>query len=97
MGNFVNMRKKILDAQKLSGRQCRRADEVFGTLAHSGVAKKGDKAKEAAAKGAGTSGPIKTPVKLSDEISIIPTKKGGEKKVSADDCQILTLTFLNCF
>ena len=37
---------------------------------------------QAAAKGAGTSGPIKTPVKLSDEISIIPTKKGGEKKVN---------------
>ena len=52
---------------------------------------------QAAAKGAGTSGPIKTPVKLSDEISIIPTKKGGEKKVSAADCQILTLAFLNCF
>merc|ERR1711974_421037 len=46
--------------------------------AHSGVAKKGDKAKQAAAKGAGTSGPIKTPVKLSDEISIIPTKKKSE-------------------
>merc|ERR1719450_889634 len=41
--------------------------------AHSGVAKKGDKAKQAAAKAASTSGPIKTPVKLSDEISIIPT------------------------
>merc|ERR1711971_711166 len=53
--------------------------------AHSVVAKKGDKAKQAAAKGAGTSGPIKTPVKLSDEISIIPTKKGGEKKSEVID------------
>merc|ERR1712062_657565 len=39
--------------------------------AHSGVAKKGDKAKQAAAKAASTSGPMKTPVKLSDEISIM--------------------------
>ena len=46
---------------------------------------------QAAAKGASTSGPIKTPVKLSDEISIIPTKKGGEKKVKI----ILFLTLLN--
>merc|ERR1719511_401096 len=55
--------------------------------AHSGVAKKGDKAKQAAAKGASTSGPIKTPVKLSDEISIIPTKKGGEKKSEVIDLE----------
>merc|ERR1719239_1242735 len=55
--------------------------------AHSGVAKKGDKAKQAAAKGAGTSGAIKTPVKLSDEISIIPTKKGGEKKSEVIDLE----------
>ena len=34
MGNFVNTRKNFPDAQKLSGRQCRRADEVFGTLAY---------------------------------------------------------------
>merc|ERR1719167_1216656 len=53
--------------------------------AHSGVAKKGDKAKQAAAKAASTSGPIKTPVKLSDEISIIPTKKGGDKKSEVID------------
>ena len=32
MGNFVNTRKNFPDAQKLSGRQCRHADEVFGTL-----------------------------------------------------------------
>ena len=32
MANFVNTRKNFPDAQKLSGRQCRRADEVFGTL-----------------------------------------------------------------
>ena len=39
MGNFVNTRKNFPDAQKLSGRQCRRADEVFGTLLESRVAK----------------------------------------------------------
>merc|ERR1712165_453781 len=55
--------------------------------AHSGVAKKGDKAKQAAAKAASTSGPIKTPVKLSDEISIIPTKKGGDKKSEVIDLE----------
>ena len=32
MANFVKTRKNFPDAQKLSGRQCRRADEVFGTL-----------------------------------------------------------------
>ena len=32
MANFVNTRNNFPDAQKLSGRQCRRADEVFGTL-----------------------------------------------------------------
>jgi len=45
--------------------------------AHSGVAKKGDKNKQAAKPGAGSA--IKAPVKLSDEISIIPTKKTGDK------------------
>merc|ERR1712012_850393 len=55
--------------------------------AHSGVAEKGDKAKQAAAKAASTSGPIKTPVKLSDEISIIPTKKGGDKKSEVIDLE----------
>ena len=30
--NFVNTRKNFPDAQKLSGRQCRRADDVFRTL-----------------------------------------------------------------
>lgn len=46
--------------------------------AHSGVAKKGDKNKQAAKPGTGSSS--KTPVKLSDEISIIPTKKTGDKE-----------------
>merc|ERR1719325_263399 len=55
--------------------------------AHSGVAKKADKNKQAAAKAASTSGPIKTPVKLSDEISIIPTKKGGDKKSEVIDLE----------
>ena len=32
MSNFVDMRKNFPDAQQLSGRRCRRADEVFGTL-----------------------------------------------------------------
>ena len=32
IGDFVNTRKNFPDAQKLSGRQCRRADDVFGTL-----------------------------------------------------------------
>ena len=32
MTNFVYMRKNFTDAQKLSGRQCRYANEVFGTL-----------------------------------------------------------------
>ena len=32
MGNFVNTRKNFPVAQKLSSRQCRSADEVFGTL-----------------------------------------------------------------
>ena len=35
MDNFVNTRKNFPDAQKLSGRHCRRADEVFGTLTNS--------------------------------------------------------------
>jgi len=33
MGNFVNTRKNFPDAQKLSGWQCQRANDVFGTLA----------------------------------------------------------------
>jgi len=45
--------------------------------AHSGVAKKGDKNKQAAKPGSGSV--LKAPVKLSDEISIIPTKKTGDK------------------
>jgi len=45
--------------------------------AHSGVAKKGDKNKQAAKPGSGS---VKAPVKLSDEISIIPTKKTGDKE-----------------
>jgi len=45
--------------------------------AHSGVAKKGDKNKQAAKAGGSV---LKTPVKLSDEISIIPTKKGDKEK-----------------
>merc|ERR1719420_710568 len=45
--------------------------------AHSGVAKKGDKNKQAAKPGG--AGAVKAPVKLSDEISIIPTKKTGDK------------------
>lgn len=45
--------------------------------AHSGVAKKGDKGKQATKPSGGSV--LKAPVKLSDEISIIPTKKGGEK------------------
>jgi len=45
--------------------------------AHSGVAKKGDKNKQAAK--AGASSAVKTPVKLSDEISIIPSKKSADK------------------
>ena len=32
MATFVYTRKNFPDAQKLSGLQCRRADEVFGTL-----------------------------------------------------------------
>jgi len=32
MGNFVNSRKNFPDAQKLSGWQCQRANDVFGTL-----------------------------------------------------------------
>ena len=32
IANFVYMRKNFPDVQKLSGRQCRRADVVFGTL-----------------------------------------------------------------
>ena len=32
MGNFVNMLKNFPDAQKLSGWQCHRANDVFGTL-----------------------------------------------------------------
>jgi len=46
--------------------------------AHSGVAKKGDKNKQAAKTGSGSV--LKAPVKLSDEISIIPTKKGDKEK-----------------
>jgi len=46
--------------------------------AHSGVAKKGDKNKQAAKPGAGAA--VKAPVKLSDEISIIPTKKTVDKE-----------------
>jgi len=46
--------------------------------AHSGVAKKGDKNKQAAKPGA--SNAVKTPVKLSDEISIIPSKKAAPKE-----------------
>jgi len=46
--------------------------------AHSGVAKKGDKNKQAAKPGSGSV--LKAPVKLSDEISIIPTKKGEKKE-----------------
>ena len=34
MDNFVNTRKNFPDSQQLSGRHCRRADEVFGTLVH---------------------------------------------------------------
>jgi len=45
--------------------------------AHSGVAKKGDKNKQVAKPGSGS---VKAPVKLSDEISIIPTKKTGDKE-----------------
>merc|ERR1719367_1801393 len=53
-------------------------DHVY--TAHSGVAKKGDKSKQQAA--SKTSGSVlKTPVKLSDEISIIPTKKDKSKEV----------------
>ena len=37
MGNFVNTRKNFPDAQKLSGWQCQRANDVFGTLADCGV------------------------------------------------------------
>merc|ERR1712059_195746 len=44
-------------------------------------AKKGDKNKQAAKAGGGPGG-VKAPVKLSDEISIIPTKKNTEKKDS---------------
>ena len=33
MTNFVYTRKNFPDVQKLSGRQCRHADEVFWTLA----------------------------------------------------------------
>ena len=32
MVNFVNTHKNFMDAQKLSGRKCRHAEEVFGTL-----------------------------------------------------------------
>eukprot|EP00092_Neocalanus_flemingeri_P030779 GFUD01033432.1.p1 GENE.GFUD01033432.1~~GFUD01033432.1.p1 ORF type:complete len:1083 (-),score=392.27 GFUD01033432.1:570-3818(-) len=46
--------------------------------AHSGVAKKGDKNKQVAKSGSGSV--LKAPVKLSDEISIIPTKKGDKDK-----------------
>jgi len=46
--------------------------------AHSGVAKKGDKGKQVSGKG--PSSVLKAPVKLSDEISIIPSKKSGDKK-----------------
>merc|ERR1719167_1193643 len=44
--------------------------------AHSGVAKKADKSKQAAKTGGSV---LKAPVKLSDEISIIPTKKDKEQ------------------
>merc|ERR1719211_907532 len=49
--------------------------------AHSGVAKKGDKAKQAAKPGGSV---LKAPVKLSDEISIIPTKKDKEQDKSKE-------------
>merc|ERR1719220_2805424 len=45
--------------------------------AHSGKGKEGDKNKQAAKPGSGSV--LKAPVKLSDEISIIPTKKTGDK------------------
>ena len=32
LGNFVDTRENFPDAQKLSGWQCQRADDVFGTL-----------------------------------------------------------------
>lgn len=52
--------------------------------AHSGVAKKGDKGKQG---GKATASVLKTPVKLSDEISIIPTKKGTDKKSEVIDLE----------
>jgi hypothetical protein len=44
---------------------------------------------QAAAKG--TASVLKTPVKLSDEISIIPTKKAAEKKVTC--CELVTFSY----
>jgi len=49
--------------------------------AHSGVAKKADKSKQAAKTGGSV---LKAPVKLSDEISIIPTKKDKEQNKSKE-------------
>ena len=57
--------------------------------AHSGVAKKGDKNKQAAKAGGSV---LKTPVKLSDEISIIPTKKGD--KVGCQQLEIEMNSFI---
>ena len=44
MGNLVNTRKNFLDMQKLSGWQCQRANEVFGTL-NKGSKKTGERKK----------------------------------------------------
>merc|ERR1712012_1060701 len=49
--------------------------------AHSGVAEKGDKAKQAAKPGGSV---LKAPMKLSDEISIIPTKKDQAQNKSKE-------------
>merc|ERR1719153_506899 len=60
--------------------------ETHVYTAHSGVAKKADKAKQQAAAKASPS-VLKAPVKLSDEISIIPTKKVDKKSTEVVDLE----------